>query len=354
LQWNATGTAYTTLSLDLNTVPYDRASHVTTVSYGVFGQAVWTPPIFDEIAHLTVGGRLTHDAKKGGLDTVNGAVPSYVDANHNTITGVIPLDKSWNRFDPLINLAIDVAPDVNVYGKWSTGYKAGGANSRSLTYRAFNPETVSMFEVGAKTEFWDRRARLNVAAFSGDLKDAQVDFSVIILNNNRGTLETTNAADGKTKGFEADFAVEPIDGLTLSASYAYTKMTLSQAFNPFTNTQSVVYPLFTPKNAGSLAVDYERPVMNATFSAHLDGNFADGQYTGTTDPTMSDSSFIVNGRLAISDIQLADGAQLQLDIWSRNLFDEKHKFVASFNAALGTYGIYNDPRTFGVEARVKF
>src|SRR5690606_36440056 len=125
--------------------------------------------------------------------------PSYVDANKVTIVGAIPLEESWSHFDPLVSVAYEVTPDINVYGRWSTGYKAGGANSRSLTYRAFDPEKVSMFEVGAKTEFWDRRARFNVAAYAGDIKDAQVDFSVVLLNNNRGTLETTNAATGKTK-----------------------------------------------------------------------------------------------------------------------------------------------------------
>jgi iron complex outermembrane receptor protein len=355
LQWNATGTAYTFLSLDLNTIPFDRASHVTTKSYGVFGQAVWTPAMLDDMAHLTVGGRFTHDGKKGALDTVNGAIPSYVDANHNTITGAIPLDKSWDRFDPLVNLAVDLTPDINLYGKWSTGYKAGGANSRSLTYRAFNPETVSMFEVGAKSEFWDRRARLNVAAYTGDLKDAQVDFSVIILNNNRGTLETTNAATGKTEGVEADLAIQPIDGLTISGSYAYTKMTLSKAFNPFTNGLSVVYPLYTPENAASIGLDYALPVPGALLTVHFDGNYSDGQYTSTTDPNLSNSSFLVNGQLALSEIALSDrGAALQVSLWARNLFDEQHVFLKNFNPSLGTYGIYNEPRTFGVEAKFSF
>jgi outer membrane receptor protein involved in Fe transport len=65
---------------------------------------------------------------------------------------------------------------MHVYGKWSTGYKSGGANSRSLTYAPFNPETVSMFEIGAKTEFLDRHARLNVAAYTGSYKNIQLDF----------------------------------------------------------------------------------------------------------------------------------------------------------------------------------
>jgi iron complex outermembrane receptor protein len=355
LQWNATGTAYTTLSLNLNAVPFDRVSQVTTTSYGVFGQAVWNPPILDDKAHVTVGGRFTKDEKTGSLDIVNGALPSYVNANGVTVTGVVPLDESWSHFDPLVTLAYEATPDINLYGRWSTGYKAGGANSRSLTYRAFDPEKVSMFEVGAKSEFWDRRARFNVAAYSGDIKNAQVDFNVIILGNNRGTLETTNAATGKTKGFEADFALVPFEGLTLSGSYAYTKVTLSKAFNPFTNAQSTIYPLYTPPNAYSLSADYEHPAFGATFKAHLDGNYADGQYTSTTDPSLSDDSFIVNGRVALTDIRLADGAPaLQLSLWSRNLLDESHVFLRNTNAALGTYGIYNEPRTYGVELNVKF
>lgn len=354
MQWNATGTGYTTLSIDLNTVPFDRASHVVTDSYGVFGQVVWTPAGLQDL-HLTLGGRLTKDQKKGSLDTVNGALPSYVNASKQVIVGRVPLDESWSRFDPLVTVAYDVTPDVNLYGRWSTGYKSGGANSRSLTYRAFDPETVSMYELGAKTQFWENRARLNLAAYYGEIKDAQVDFSVIILNNNRGTLETTNAATGKTKGVELDFTVTPAEGLTLSANYAYTKVELSKAFNPFTNTQAVIYPLYTPKNAGGVSIDYERPALGATFKAHLDANYADGQYTGTTDPTLSDSSFLVNARLSLTDIQISDtGAKLQLSLWSRNLLDEAHMFLKNTNAALGTYAIFNDPRTFGAEMNIKF
>ncbi len=355
LQWNATGTAYSVLTLDLNTVPLDRASHVTTKSYGVFSQATWTPDIMDSSAHFTVGGRYTKDEKNGTLDTVNGNLPSYVDANRNVIVGVIPLNASWSHFNPAVIAAFDVTPDINVYGKWSTGFKAGGANSRSLTYRAFDPETVSMFEAGAKTEFLDKHARLNLAAYTGQLKKVQVDFSVIILNNTRGTLETTNAATGRTKGFEADLAVVPFPGMTLSASYVYNKVTLSQAFNPFTNAQAKIFPLYTPRNAGSIAADYEYPLSGATLGFHIDGNFADGHYTSSTDPNLSDKPVVFNGRLSLSDIGLSDaGAKMQLALWSRNLFNEQHVFLRNFNAALGTYAIFNEPRTFGLDATIKF
>lgn len=355
VQWNATGTAASFLPLDLDAVPYDRASHVATESSGVYGQAVWTPDLTRGLAHLTLGGRLTRDQKTGSLDVVNGKLPSYVDAAGRTVTGVIPLDRSWTRFDPLVDLAVDVTPGATVYGRWSTGYKAGGANSRSLTYRPFDPESVAMYELGAKTEFWDRRARLNLAVFSGELKDAQVDFNVIIPGNNRGTLETTNAARMKTKGVEADLAVSPVVGLTLSASYAFTDVSTSRAFNPFTGAISTVYPLYSPKHAASLSADYERPLAGATLIAHLDANYSGRQYTSTTDPTLSDTALVVNGRLALGDIHLSGLAPaVQLALWSRNLLDEQHAFLKNTNAALGTYGIFNEPRTFGVEASLRY
>jgi iron complex outermembrane receptor protein len=355
MQWNADGTAYTTLSLDFDTIPFDRASRARTRSYGVFGQATYTPTFLDERAHITLGGRFTHDDRSGTLDVVNGALPSYVDANGRTVVGIIPLNASWERFDPMVDIAFDATKDINLYAKWSTGYKAGGANSRSLTYRAFDPETVSMYELGAKTEFWDHRARLNADIFYGDIEDLQVDFNAIIPGNNRGTLETTNAATGKTKGLEADFQIAPTDGLTLGLNYTYTDVTFSKAFNPFTNAQSVVLPLYTPKNAVSGSVDYQRPLMGATFEAHLDANWSQPQYTSTSDPTKSGESFVVNGRLAVADIALRDqDARLEVAIWARNLLDESHTFLRNYSSALGTFGIYNEPRTYGVEARVRF
>ena len=78
-----------------------------------------------------------------------------------------------------MNLSYDFTTDVMVYGKYSSGYKSGGANSRSLSYSPFDPESVRMFEAGAKTQFWDNRARLNVAAYAGQYRNIQLDFSAL-------------------------------------------------------------------------------------------------------------------------------------------------------------------------------
>lgn len=353
LKFNADGTGYSVLPAPIAATPFpDRASVAKTDSAAVFGQATYTPPVLDEILHLTLGGRYSHDRKSGTLDKVNGAVPTV-----NGVTAVVPFRVRSDRFDPMVNLAVDLARHVIVYGKYSTGYKAGGANSRSLTYRSFSPESIKTFEIGAKTEFLDNRVRLNLAAYTGKYQNVQIDFNAVIPGANRGTLETTNTeGSGRVKGVEADLTLAPARGLTLTGSYAYTYVRLPPAPNPFVvGTPPVrVFPLYTPDHAASGAIDYALPLGRATIFAHLDANYANRQYTSSSDPTRSDKSFIVNGRLSLGDIALNDGgATLRVSLWSRNLFNEAHLFLNNRNSALGNYAIFNEPRTFGVEGNIK-
>jgi iron complex outermembrane receptor protein len=346
-KWNADGTAYTILATPTSVIPFpDRASHAKTESLGVFGQATWTPGMLNDIVHLTAGGRYTDDKKTGGLDKVNGANTAYT------------LDGSWDHFDPLVNLSVDATSNVHLYGKWSTGYKAGGANSRSLTYRKFDPESVSTFEIGAKTEFFDNHARFNIAAYTAAYKDMQIDFIAPVVNTTRTTIETTNAnGTARIKGIEADLTVTPLQGLTLSGSYAYTNFHVPPAPNPFQGDKlTQVYVVYTPEHAASGAIDYELAMKASTLRFHLDGNYSSDQYSMASDPTKTGSSFVVNGRIALGDIEMQDtGAKLELAVWSRNLFDEAHTFVkANGGSTLGYYGIFNDPRTVGISATVKY
>jgi iron complex outermembrane recepter protein len=137
----------------------------------------------------------------------------------------ISFDASWSRVDPMVNLAVDLDKDVSVYGKWSTGYKSGAANSRSLNYQAFDPESISMFEVGLKSEFFDHHVRFNVAGYTGVYKDQQVDFSVpyycysgsgVVIpctGTTITTCTTTNTYNtpehGRVSGVEAELTIAP-------------------------------------------------------------------------------------------------------------------------------------------------
>jgi iron complex outermembrane receptor protein len=350
LRWNATGTAYTRLGslIEGQITPYpDRFSTAKAESLAVFGQATWTPPVLDERLHLTVGARWTKDDKSGVLSKVEGA-----DRN-------LRFDFKSDRIDPAVTIAWDATDALHLYAKWGQAYRAGGANARSLTYRSFGPEEVQTVEAGLKAEFLDRRARLNLAAYSTRYTDVQIDFNrlTFVGGRNIGTIETVNApGTAKIKGFEADLTVKPIDGLTLNAAYAYTDAKFPRAPNPFAgNALTTVYTTYTPEHAWSASLDYERPMGEARLVFHIDANGAGGYHALSSEVTLTEDSFIVNGRVAVADIPLQNRARLTVSLWSRNLFNEEHVFVVLANSALGGLtGIYNEPRTYGLDATIEF
>ena len=352
LVWGPGGNSYTlnpaTNPLNLDTVRIDRASKAWTDSLGLFGQATWTPASLEQL-HLTAGGRYTRDDKNGDLYIVNGVGTD------------LSFDDSWGRFDPMLNVAYDLGANAMVYAKYSTGFKAGGANSRSTTYTAFDPEEVTAFELGFKSQFWDNRARFNLALFDSKIEHKQVDFTLPFDPNSgetRTTMVTTNAlSDGKSRGAELEFSIMPVDNLTFSFNHAYTDIDAITAIDPFgAGVQVTVQPLLAPKNASSLAIDYWLPFANASaLKFHVDGNWSDGFYTSEYDQTLTDSSFVVNARIALVDVPLdANGSTMEFSLWSRNLLDEEHLFYKLNNAALGQTGIFNDPRTFGLDVAVRF
>ena len=357
----------------------DRASEVRSKSYAGYGQATYN--VTDRI-HLTAGGRYTHDQKRGAL-----LFSRNVNYTTNPVAaaaaGYRPLDLSSSRFNPMGTIAFDATDNVHVYAKYATGYRSGGASSRTSNYQPFNPEDVKSYEIGFKGDFFDHRARANLAGYIMDRKGSQIDISSIqtTATGNFNNLVTINAPGiTKIRGIEAELTVQPIDRLTLTASYAYTYTRIppvlikatagglsSSVFQQF-------YIPFTPRNAASGAVDYFVPVGGGGANArlHADANYAQSTQAFDQFATHADSSFIVNGRLSLTDIAVgSNDNRVSISAWARNLFDEQHIFRrdpsnslpgspansvtnGSINNVLGDYGNYNAPRTFGLEVSVRF
>jgi iron complex outermembrane receptor protein len=346
-----------------------RASEAWDHNYSVFGNLSYTPEGMDAL-HLTVGGRYTKDKRHGRLYVVNNAVQSFTFSN------------SVGRFDPMVNIALDATQDIHLYAKYSTGFRAGGANDRSQSFNAFGPESVRSYEVGAKMDFFDHHARLNLAGYIMNRSNTQFDFdqfdtSATSPTNGAHIEQTQNAGTSKIRGIEADLTVKPMSGLTLNASYAYTYWKAPSAVNGLTGgLPQQLYIVYTPRNAASGAIDYDLPVGGGDMSVrlHLDANYASSQYSFQLEPTKTDPSFIVNGRIALADISInGGGTKVTLALWSRNLFDHTYIYrrsaansspVLNYNGTtlvssnyggiLGDYGNLNPPRTFGAEASMKF
>ena len=90
--------------------------------------------------------------------------------------------------------------------------------------------------------------------------------------------------------------------------------------------------------------------------AHLDANIADPVRGLPGEATFSDRSVLVNGRLALTDIEIGNGTRAEIALWSRNLLNRQQVYLRSVaaQAATGPYGIFNEPRTFGADIQVRF
>ncbi|AOR76710.1 TonB-dependent receptor [Novosphingobium resinovorum] len=355
----------------------DRASEVWSKSYAAYGQLTYNAT--DKL-HVTVGGRYTHDEKKGVLHFSRNV--NYDTNPPAASVGYKPLDATWNRFNPMATVAYDVTDDMHVYAKYATGYRAGGASSRTSNYQSFNPEDVKSYEVGLKSDFWDHRARFNLAGYIMDRKNSQVDISSIqfVGSSSFNNLVTINAPGiTKIRGIEADLTLEPIDGLTLNASYAYTYtkippvlITAADTAGRSTSVYQQFYIVFTPRNAASGSIDYVLPIgaQDTKIKFHIDGNYSQATQAFDQFATKNDASLIFNGRISLADIGVGDH-KLTLGVWGRNLFNEQYVFrrdpsnslpgapttnvtVGSISNVLGDYGNFNAPRTFGIDASVAF
>lgn len=339
--WNSTLTGYTINDLT-PTQPgnrfIDRGSRATAESSAAFTQATYTPSRFDRL-HITLGGRYTKDDKSGELYLLRNKPSPY------TFTEVSA------RFNPLAIVAFDVTEDMNAYIKYATGYRSGGASSRSATYRSFGPEDNISYELGVKAQF--DRARINFAAYTMERTGSQVDFSQVIFDpvskSSRHTLETMNAPGvTEIQGIEIDGTFLVTDNLEITAAYTYTTTSVPATINPFKNTPQPVFIVYTPENVWNLGLNHTLVLSKFTVETHLDANKSDPSYSFSEFDLPNDGSFIVNGSVSINDFAYAENLSLQL--WVRNMLDGHFVFRSdpSNDAVLGTYGNFNAPRTFGI------
>ncbi len=342
-RFTADGTSYTVLPEPFFSTRPDRASRVRATSRALFAQATYTPEALDDRLHVTVGGRLTDDKKSGGLTALRGA-PS-----------ALTFSFARTRFDPTATLAFDVTPTINTYLRWGTAYRAGGANTRTLTLTPFGEEEVESFELGAKSEFFDRRLRANLALFKSTRRGLQIDvFSPV----NPAASETVNAIRPvKSWGGEVELTAAPVDGVTLGLAYSYTKVDLPAQPSPFTS-QIIQLQNVTPKHTFSLDADWTvGEVGPGELVLHADASGASGAYSGATDPQKNKGYVIANARATLRDIPVGD-TRIALAAWVKNIANKQYVYFDEYLAgagltnALTTY--YNEPRTYGVELKMDF
>ena len=209
---------------------------VKTEAKAAFGTVVWD---LTDALSLTGGLRYSKDNKsytyyRYNLDGVtinpfvdpvgaaNGA--GYDGPNGIALTGRTATFNG-SRTDYHFSADYRFNPAVMVYASVGTGYKSGGDSPRPFNAEqaiGFGPETLTSYEVGMKTDLFDRRVRFNTALFYNDFKDAQLVLLSCPQYGGPGPCALPqNAGNAKVTGVEAEITAVPIDGLQFDLSGSY-------------------------------------------------------------------------------------------------------------------------------------
>lgn len=186
---------------------------------------------------LNVGARYTHDGKSslvndrpvyiyGTTTETNPTVVIQPSLAGGQIVMTAPVKANWSKFTPKVSVSYNWTDDVMTYALFSRGYRGGGFNGRPATIGAatipYNPETLDNFEIGFKSEFLDRKVRLNGAVYLMKYKDMQQDLDVPAPGTSTGRENRTiNAAQADLKGFELELTTRPTRELTITGNVGY-------------------------------------------------------------------------------------------------------------------------------------
>ena len=231
-------------------------------SIAPYGQASYA---FNSQWEATVGARYTLESKEllyNRLYTAGVNDQASGPAGPRNVYFVTPSEtNSFQQFSPKFVLSYKPLDNVMLYGSVSRGFKSGGfnlPNPTNTTVDSVNPETLTAYELGWKTQ--GERVRFNGAAFYYDYKNLQVETT----DTSSGALtRVTNAATATIQGVEFDLSYALARGFEIGTGGGY----LDASFEKFIGDAYV--PSYT---TAACANDPTKCVGYTTVSADLSGN----------------------------------------------------------------------------------
>ena len=310
-----------------------------------------------------IGGiRYTDDSKSYLFHRLNpdGTVPSGIPFTNNWL--LVGLDGvvgtySGDRIDYRIGANYRFSSALMVYGQVSTGYKGGGVNPRPYVpdqVKPFNPETITAWEGGFKSDLFDRHLRLNGAAFYNIYKNIQITRYACPESLSTTCAEPANAGDAHVWGLEGEATVEPVRGLSLDGSFGYLNFKYTRV-DPTTFVTLGYKAPFNPSWQASAGIQYKADLASAgTITPRLDWNYQSSFYFNSVNNpyNLVDARSLFNLRVTYES---RDG-DWQLSTGLTNLFNKfyyigKSENIANYGLDTGAVG---RPREWFVTVRRRF
>lgn len=290
------------------------------------------------------------------------------------------------------NSSYNVTPDLMVYATYSKGYRIGGPNrvapcpdpvpvnqqnACALPNEVqYGPDTTKNLEVGFRTQLFDRKLNFNFSVFDIKWDGIQVDSATFY----GVTGITVNGGAAKSRGFETSFQLRPVPGLSIQGNYSYTDAKLTEDVPGIVAIRTTPgnydgRPKFTQiaaldgdrlpgsaKNAGALGATYTMPAMDGNIVANWTATYRGSVVSRLGwDRAYGDKipSYVLH-RASLG----YETDTYSVSLFANNIFDkyavvsvanDRSRIGVNDGVAVRYYGqsVVN-PRTFGIEARIKY
>lgn len=338
-------------------VTYDGTQK--TKAYALFGQAEYE--IADGLT-LTVGGRYSHEKKQFRVSNFFNSfladvlgVPDFDPASGYYYRNLNERDsRSWSDFSGKVGLQYEVDDDTMIYASASNGFKSGGylgsvTITRSAVHDPGKPEDLTAYEAGIKTTLFDRRLRLNAAAFYYDYKDMQAES--IVFEGIVPFQSLVNVQKVRIQGFDLDIIAKPVERIQLTLGVGYVDG-VHKKFVTDVGDYSGSRILNAPKWSVSSGIQVD-------LGHFLAGNFelsANHNYSSSIDFNFNDRS-LGSGGYHLIDARFSythDKTGIKVALWGKNLTNEEVLVHAADRGDGNISELYLPPRRFGVSATVPF
>jgi len=271
-------------------------------------------------------------------------------------------EEDYSAVTPKFEVNYKPNDDLLLYAIASQGFKSGVLEWQNL-FEGFpvevDPELLWSYEVGCKSDWFNKRLRANVSAFYYSYTDLQVSTFITTPGEISAKQVTTNAAEASIYGTELELTARPVAPLTLNASISY----LNTEFDSFISVDPATGdPISVEGNRLPVAPEW-KVVLGAQYVLPLkDHGFLtlrgaltytdDFYFTEHEDPLqMHDAYTLVNAGVRF---ETANG-RWAVEAYGRNLTEEEYTHHTSVlaiypdvSAALGL------PRTYGLQLVYKY
>ncbi len=278
--------------------------------------------------------------------------------------GVSDTDVSWD-----VSLTYAMNENTNVFGRVARGFRAPSIQGRLLfgdVVSVADSETIVSYEVGFKTELFDRRARLGATGYVFNTDDHQL--TAVGGATNFNTL--INANEVKGKGFEVDAEAFVTDNLFVTFGMSWNDTEINDANLATQVCGSGLCTVLDPMIPGTdLALIDGNPLpqapewvynLTARYSIPLAGGrelyfYTDWYYRSEVNFFLYEAAEFTGAPLLEVGLRAGytwNNGQYEVAAFGRNIFDEIEAVGAiDFN---NLTGFVNEPRIWGVEFTARF